>query len=270
MVYINNLLKQRLDSIKKIQKKNWDCVILIDGKERSGKSTLGLTIGAYLQKSFSIGNVASDTADAKKKAATLRKGSVLLIDEGSLVFNSKDSMAKEQRQLLKIMDVIGQKNMVFIIILPAIFDLNKTIAVRRSRFLLHVYTDKRLNRGRFCYFGENKKAYLYEYGKKNVGSYAKPESNFQGRFVDYNPLGPEYLELKKQSLIAALDDGEKKVDIVQFKKQLMMKIVETLQFRQPDATLRDKAAMIGIPESSYRRYVRDLALQIPSPMPSLP
>ena len=72
-------------------------------------------------------------------------------------------MTREAKKLQKVLDVIGQKNMIFIIVLPSFFDLNKQIAIRRSKFLLHCYTDNTLQRGRFTYFGERKKKILYQF-----------------------------------------------------------------------------------------------------------
>jgi len=211
-ISIDGYLQRKLDNIKKIIQRNWDCVILIDGEERSGKSTLGKTIACYLDSNFSVKNISNSIEETKKKIAELPDKNVLLVDEGSLVFSSKDAMLKAQKELLKILDVVGQKNMVLIIVLPSIFDLIKQIAIRRSRFLLHVYADKDMNRGRFLYFGKKKKAKLYELGKKNFGSYKKPKSDFRGRFVKFNPFGKEYDSLKRETLLNTLhksDDPER-------------------------------------------------------------
>ena len=206
---MDRMLVEKLDNIKKILKNNWDAVIVIDGMERSGKSTLGFTCGEYLADGkLTLNNVAVDGDDAMRKCESLPDKSVLIVDEGSLVFSSKDSMTKEQKKLLKIVNVIGQKNMIFIIILPSFFELTKAIAVHRSLFLLHVYTDKKLNRGRFTYFSQKGKKVLYDVGKKHFGSYAYPRANWIGKYKEYDPFGDEYKEIKKKSLFSALHSGE--------------------------------------------------------------
>lgn len=204
--YLDQYLKNKLDNIQHIIKRNWDCVILIDGEERVGKSTLGMTIAKYLYPKFTVENISTGMEDAKKKIAELPDKSILMIDEGSLVFNSRDAMTKAQKSLMKVMNVVGQKNMIFIVILPSFFDLNRHIAVRRSRFLIHVYADKKMRRGRFVYFGKNKKAKLYEVGKKNFNSYNKPKSDFVGKFTKFMPLGPEYDRAKTKSMVEALKE----------------------------------------------------------------
>ena len=106
-VPFHDLLYKKLMNIKKIQKAGWDCCFIICGDERSGKSTLGLTCGWILSDGkLTIENVASDTSDAISKLESLPDESVLIIDEGSLMFSSKDSMKREQRQLIKIVSIL--------------------------------------------------------------------------------------------------------------------------------------------------------------------
>ncbi len=210
-INLHNRLREKLDNIRKIVKRKWDAVFIIDGHERIGKSTLGMTCAWYLSDAkLTIDNFASGMTDAAEKVAKLPDKSILFVDEGSLVFNSKDSMTREAKKLQKVLDVVGQKNMTFIIVLPSIFDLNKNIATRRSKFLLHVYTASDMRRGRFCYFSPNKKRHLYALGKKNFGSYTKPRSDWLGSFDDFHlPFNDEYIELKKKSLAEALGGDSK-------------------------------------------------------------
>ena len=205
-IALHQMLRKKLDNIKKIVKRKWDAVFLIDGNERCGKSTLGMTAAWYLSNGkLTIDNFAAGMQDAAEKIDKLPDGSILFVDEGSLVFNSKDSMTREAKKLQKVLDVVGQKNMVFIVVLPCFFDLNKNIATRRSKFLLHVYTASDLQRGRFSYFSPAKKRHLYTLGKKNFGSYSKPKADWLGSFVDFQlPFNDEYIKLKRMSLNEAL------------------------------------------------------------------
>ena len=260
--YLDGKLKERLDNVKYIiHKKNFDCVFIVDGLERVGKSTLAITCGYYLSDgNFSIKNVCADSNEAIKKIENLPDKSVLLIDEGSLVFNSRDSMSREQRKLIKIMNVVGQKNMIFIIVLPSFFDLNKGIAIRRSKFLLHCYTDKKLNRGRVVYFGEDAKRLLYMVGKKHHDSYAYPKrgKTDSGRFVNFNPLGQEYLETKKRSLLSALHEGERP-RALKIRMEEMEKIIKNIEgFTFPfKFTQEMKAQMLGISRKTYCNYLKE-------------
>jgi len=257
--YLDEFLKRRLDTLKHIvQKKNWDGIILIDGLERVGKSTLGISIGYYLSEgNFTVKNICTDNEDAVKKIESSPDKSVLLVDEGSLVFNSKDAMKKEQKKLMKIINVVGQKNMIFIIVLPSFFDLNKQIAIRRSKFLIHCYTDNTLQRGRFAYFGEDAKRILYSVGKKNYDSYQYPKRsrNDLGRFTDFNPLGQEYIDTKKKSLFSALHDEDRKAHL-KLNEQIYSKIITNVEgYNFPFLFTHEmKAKMLGISRKTYYKY----------------
>lgn len=197
--WIDKALLDKLNNLKKIQAKQWDGVFLVDGPERSGKSVLAMLCGWYLSDcKLSINNFALGLHDAASKIASLPNGSVLIMDEGSTIFSSKKSSDRMQKNLIEILDVVGQKNLFFIIVLPCFFDLNKTIAARRSKFLLHVYPDEEYNRGRYAFWGEKVKSKLYIFGKKNFDSYAFPRAEFLGQYFEFHaPFYEEYLSKVK-------------------------------------------------------------------------
>lgn len=199
-IYLDRKLKDKLDSIIKLRKRGWDTIFIIDGDRRSGKSTVAKTCGYYLCPQISIKNYVSGLADALNVIESLPDESVVIFDESSLIFSSKDHANREQKQLLKVIDVIGIKKMTMILVMPTFFELIKPLAIYYSRFLIHIYTDRKLRRGRMAYFGTKNKKKLYDIGKKNYNSYAKPNADWVGKFVDYIPdYEHEYLALKKKS-----------------------------------------------------------------------
>ena len=218
-VYLDDFIIEKLDNVKKILKKNFDCMYIVDGEERSGKSTFALTMATYLYPEMNETNMAVDGEDAIKKVATMPKGSPIIIDEGSLMFGSKDTMTREQKHIIKILNVIGQKNLIFIICLPSFFSLNDYVAADRSRFLVHVYTDNNLNRGQYCYWGKSKLKTLYREGKKKHGKYRVVKPDFYGKFIDFKPSWyDKYLLIKEKSLLSAID-GKKKEKVNKWFKQ---------------------------------------------------
>lgn len=257
-IYLDGYLKSKLDNVRKILKKLWDAVILIDGKERSGKSTLAMTIAHYLSDSkFNEQWICSGFQDAKDKISNCPNGSTLILDEGSLVFNSKDAIRRENVILQKILDVVGQKNLTLIVVLPSFFDLNKNIACRRSRFLLHVYTDEELNRGYFAYYGEKSKNLLYELGKKNFGSYSKPSSEFQGKFTNFQPeYLDKYLEIKKASLMEALNSSIKNKGTTNNSKLDIIRQIREFRKQCPEVTLETLFRGFGVSDKTYYRHKR--------------
>jgi hypothetical protein len=229
--WIDEALLNKLKSVEMIREKGWDAVLVVDGKERSGKSVLGMVMAWYLSKGkLTLDNFARGLSDAAEKIARLPDKSVLILDEASTVFASKDSMTEEGKQLIKIMDIVGQKNMVFILCLPSFFDLNKTMAVRRSLFLCHVYPDEAYNRGRYMFFGEKRKAYLYTEGKKRNDSYKVTDADFVGEYMDFEPpFYQEYKEIvKKESL-----------------KEVLSNAINTNQWKNSHTAVRNREAVIA-------------------------
>jgi len=229
--WIDKFLYEKLQNLKMIQEKEWDGVILIDGKERSGKSTLGMICGWYLSNgNITERNFARGLSDAALKISELPDKSVLVVDEGSTLFSSKDSSTQLQKKLIKILDVVGQKNLIIIICLPCFFDLNKTIAVRRSLFLCHVYPDDKYDRGQYAFWGERPKARLYRLGKKDFDSYGYPKADFIGEYFKFRPpFYEKYLKnIKAQSLKevleAAVDKPTREFDVTTFKNRILGRI----------------------------------------------
>lgn len=261
--WIDTALYNKLLSLKKIQRDKWDGVLLVDGKERSGKSTLAMVMGWILSNgTLTENNFARSIEDASNKIESLPDGTVLIVDEGSLLFSSKDSMGAGQKQLIKILDVVGQKNMIFIIVLPCFFDLNKTIAVRRSLFLLHVYTGDDYRRGRYAYFGENTKRKLYFHGKKNYDSYEWPRAEFVGEYLDFKPpFYDSYIkkvkELTLKELLAMRPKvKEPKPEISEFVRNI--DLMDRLRLYCKRITYRELGLVFGISENTVAGYFKKL------------
>ena len=253
---LHERLKNKLDNIKMVQKKGWDAAVLIDGIEGSGKSTLGLTCAYYLSDGkFELKDICTGSNDAIAKLDQVKEGGVLLIDEGSLLFSSTDSMRREQKQLIMILNVIRQKRIALIIVSPSFFRLNRYIAVDRTRFLIHVYTKEDLKRGRFTYFGQKKKNKLYELGKKNFNSYAKPRANWNGTFIDFNPFGEEYAKVKKQSLREALNPEKKALEPKKIQQLAKIKMIQTITPNLPIKNRSELAKAMEIDRSSFYKYL---------------
>ncbi len=237
-ILIDRFLRMKLDIVLKLQKKDFDVMFLIDGQEGTGKSTLSFLCAWYLSKGkISMFNICEGSSDAAAKLEKLPDESVMIIDEGSLIFSSKDTMRQEQRQLIKILNVIRQKRMILIVVAPSFFELQKYISIDRSKFLLHVYTEKKTyRRGRFVYFSEKKKRMLFTIGKKNFNSYARPKGDFVGTYPDFKlPFDDEYMKLKRRSLLEALHDNKKEFVVTPaikkaIQKEIALKLKEVHSF----------------------------------------
>ncbi len=248
-------LWEKIKNIMKYQKKGYDTPLLIDGPRRTGKSTLAKATAYLINPNLTINNFVPGLEEAPERIAKAKEEDVLIFDEGSLVANSKDGMTKLNKQLEKIIDVVGVKRLVLIFCMPSFFKISQTISVQHSRFLLHVYTGKKLERGKFMYFGTKKKKLLYEIGKKNFGSYRKPRSNWTGRFEDFTlPFEEDYVKLKAESLAEALGVGPKK-DKPKTKDDYKREFIVNFKKNNPEVTGKIIAKGFGISTRAYYRHM---------------
>jgi len=255
VVEYHEKLWEKIKNIMKYQKNGFDSPILFDGDRRTGKSTLAKATAYLLNPNMTINNFVAGIDEAPEKISKANYDDVLIFDEGSLVANSKDGMSKLNKQLEKIIDVVGVKRLVLIFCMPSFFNISKAIAIQHSRFLVHVYTKNRLERGYFLYFGTKKKKILYSIGKKNFGSYKKPKANWNGRFKDFKlPFEKEYDKLKQESLAEAL--GLKKKEKPPTEQEIKRKLMFNFKENCPEILNKDIARGFGISNMGFYRNMK--------------
>jgi len=206
-------LIKKLEFAKKQVRRDFDVGVLIDGGEGTGKSEFGGNVSRFMSddKFDAKKHIIQDYIHAVDVITKVPDNSVVMLDEASLIFASTDVMKKEQKHMIKILQVCRQKNLCFVIISPSFFNLAKYIAVERTKILLHVYVGKHGERGFFSYYGEKLKRRLYQEGKKNFNSYISPKPSFRGRFSKCYLFDDDYKKIKRQTLTKALEgDAPKK------------------------------------------------------------
>ena len=133
-------------------------------------------------------------------------------------------MSLINRTLISMLAEIRQKNLFVFVVMPCFFDLDKYVALWRSRVLIHVYTDG-FKRGYFCFYNVDKKKELYMLGKKFY-AYGKPKCNFYGRFTDYYVIDETAYRLKKKN---SLLEREKKSAELEKNKEVQDLLFSKLQ-----------------------------------------
>jgi len=137
--YLDGYLKSNLDLLSQSLKKDYDFFIVIDGRERFGKSTLASQIAYYLDPTYNLDRcvfTADQFAEAVEKA---EKFQAIVFDEAHGYLGSRSSMSSFNKKLVKIMTEMGSKNLIVILCLPNFFELDKYPAIWRSSCLLHVH-----------------------------------------------------------------------------------------------------------------------------------
>ena len=201
--YIEPRLLQNLDKVKyRLEKKDKDFVMLVDGKEGAGKSTLAVQMAKYVDNSFCVDRCCMTSEQFKEAIYKAKKGQAVIYDEAFTGLSSKGALSEINRMLVSLMMQMRQKNLLVIIVLPTFFMLEKYVAIFRGRVLVHVW--EKNDRRYFGVFNNQKQKILFAVGKKYL-SYKGVRTRFSGRFYGKFPINdPEYR--KKKSV--ALEESE--------------------------------------------------------------
>lgn len=214
--YMDDRVKKVIETKIKpsLEKKDKDCVIVIDGGEGTGKSTIGLQLAKAYDPTFCLDNVCFNAEEFRDAIFKAKRGQAIVYDEAFTGLSSRSSLSAVNRVLVSLMMQMRQKNLFVIIILPTFFLLDKYVALFRTRVLFHVY-ESGGRRGYFRVYNKKKKRLLYLIGK-NTYSYSSGSkktrvfTKFKGRFYGKFALGDEKEENKyRKKKEKALMDTEK-------------------------------------------------------------
>lgn len=189
-------LKKQLDNIKKlINTKDRDFVLIADGAEGSGKSTLVSQVCKIIDPSFSQDRMCLRPDEFVEKVTKAKKGQAVVFDEAYTGLASRSSFSDVNKLLVEMMMEMRKKNLFIVLCIPSVFYLEKYVALHRARGLMHCYFRKSA-RGRFLLYNDKKLKQLYIYGKKNM-TYSVPKVNFKSKFVSTAPIDWESYEKRK-------------------------------------------------------------------------
>jgi len=247
--YMDGYLVSNLDLAKRVNKDDWDFLFLVDGKERGGKSVFAQQIGLYVYPDLSVDDIAFSPKDFERKVRLSKPNSCVIYDEAYGGLSSRNFMSWINKSLVKMLTEIGFKNLFIIIVLPSFFDLDKYVALWRSRALFHIYTSDNLERGFFGAYNDESKKKLYLFGKKFY-DYGVISPDFRGRFTNHYVV-PEkdYKAKKKEASDKAINTSaftESELDDALFQKVM----------GNDKLTHNDRMKALGIPEATYFRKLR--------------
>ena len=210
--HMDDRLKRNLDEqvIKQLHTKDKDCVVVVDGREGAGKSTLAFQIGKYVDPTLDLSRVVFSPDDFRDAVLKAKKGQCIIYDEAFTGFSSRSSLSPINRVLVSLSMQMRQSNLFVLIVLPTIFLLDKYMAMFRTKALVHVFESKG-KRGYFKLYNTKKKKFLILMGAKTMSYTHKGlHTNFKGRFYEKFALGDEEVEKKyRKKKKQALADSEK-------------------------------------------------------------
>ena len=249
--YMDGYLNKNLTTAKKIIKKDWDMVIVVDGAEGSGKSVLSQQAAYFCDPTLNLDRIVFTPNEFRKAIIKAKPYQAVIYDEAYTGLSARATMSMINRALVSMLAEIRQKNLFVFVVMPTFFDLDKYVALWRSRALINVYTGDNFERGFFKFFNKSRKKDLYINGKKYY-NYNKPDANFIGRFPNHYTVDEvAYKKKKRNSLL----DREKKAEEAQIRHEVENAIFNRMM-ALPDVALdkipnKIKSHILGISESYY-------------------
>ena len=251
--YMDGYMKSNLDVAKKVIKDDWDMIFCYDGYEGSGKSTVAGQHAFYCDQTLSLKRYAFNGEQFKQVVDRAKQYQAVVYDEAYSGLSSRGAMSKINRSIVSMLTEIRQKNLFVFIVLPCYFDLDKYVALWRSRALVHIYTGDGFQRGFFEFYNMDRKKNLYVFGKKTY-DYGVTKPNFRGRFTKYFPLNvKKYKRLK----LEALRDRTLKQMTQEEQKVFDDKLFKHLQENETGLTHDQKKSILKMPNTTYYRKLRE-------------
>lgn len=206
-MYMDEEHKANLDMAKKVIKKDWDMIGVYDGYEGSGKSVKCMQDAFYCDPTLTLDRVVFNPEDFKSAVLSAKKFQAVVYDEAYGGLNSRSAMGQVNKSINQMLTVIRERNLFVFIVLPTFFDLDKYVALWRSRFLVNVYTEQNFKRGFFRFYNKDRKKIMYVGGKKYY-DYNQGKHNYSGRFTNFYVLDEEEYRKKKRETSITLDEGK--------------------------------------------------------------
>ena len=265
--HVDNLLINywEKNSLKRMLKQNSDRVIVVDGRERTGKSTWAIQQMGFLEpevfkdtETF-LSRVCIDVTEFNETARRVKNG-VVIFDEGFRGFSSRSALSKTNKLLIQTLMEMGQNNNILFIVLPSFFLLDMYPALLRSNVLFNIQEDTKTRMRVFRGYNQADKNYMYRMGARKGWNYKN--TRFRGRFPKIFPGGSKfeqaYLKKKEQAFIS-MSDSMKTGDVMDKNairvQNLVKYLVGELGYSQTKA-----GALVGVDQSHISRL---LALKTP-------
>jgi len=180
---VKKYLAANLDIIKeKVRTQDTDYIIVIEGYEGYGKSTLACDIADYCEDgNFDIEKVIFDENDFMRFMNKTERCKVMWIDEGDNLLSAKDTMTSQTKDIEKTFkDSVRGLNLIVIINCPRFLDLVKYMKKHRARVLI-----KLVKKGYYAFYSPKRtKQYVIRSEKESKNKHMKPPSpNFIERFT---------------------------------------------------------------------------------------
>lgn len=247
--------------IKEMVQDGFDCIVMITGRRRTGKSTLGLQIARKVDANFGLPCVAFRVEDFSEilnnnpyADPAHNKFPQAFLDEAGHGLYSKEWMSIWQRNLVKCLQIIGMKNQVCYFILPHMRKLTGDIRDEMAHIWIDVDTKYKHERG----YAE---LYMGSRNKFEQSIWWKPKCAFK-----FNDLHDEFwlgYEEKKKAFVNEI--AAEKIGSTHNTKdaERLGRVLSGLH--KDGLSLRDLSAKFDLPTTTIHRLMNQSQLETPAP-----
>ena len=206
MKEIDPNLQQMLDIGCQDLKDSDDFVIIIVGAEGAGKSVLSQQIAGYISEqvntTFTVDNIHFNTADYQDFALSKPRYTINLLDESRSSLNKMRGLSKSNVTFTNYVSECRDSNQVHILLLPAFTDLDRYVAVHRSKLVINVikYRDKetgKLIRGNYQIIKADNKYLLNKAWEMKYKGFPANLIWKIGKFGNWSPIDEKLYKEKK-------------------------------------------------------------------------
>lgn len=233
--------------------KDWDIITIIDGLERSGKSTLAHQLALFVDPSYTLERTVFNPIEFERAVDKAKIGQAIVFDEAHMGLTRRSSQSVVTKTLINKLTVIGKKNLFIFVLLPSFYELDKYVAVHRSKLLITVRA-RGAERGYFDLYSGDAKRLRYLKGRKELDPAAGRRSGW-GRFVKYFPFDKALYERNKDKGALYYRDSDGEDSIVAVKHKLMVSIAKRLTDKEHGLNRDAQAKILGVSTRTLRRYL---------------
>lgn len=190
-----------------------DALLIVEGDEGEGKTNSSEAIAYYVKYKTKRDINMFFRLQSMIDYATTTQEKVIIWDEPSLDFLSNDWYKETSKDLIRMLMTCRKKRHFFLFNLTKFYKFHEYIVVDRALGMLHMYTRKSKQSGRFVYIRKKNLENIYnDYRKSHQRNYAKYRS-FGGSFPIIEKKIGKLGMFANGEEVKSLDDYERLKDI---------------------------------------------------------
>jgi len=262
--YLDGFAEQICTAIaERVQNRKQDILMLINGREGSGKTNASIALCYYIahktSRKFTNANIFFDI-DEMMKFAGNTKEQIILWDESSLGGLAHSWTNSSQKKLKSMLMVCRKLRHVFVFNIPRFYRLSSDL-IERAYCMFHIYENNEEKPGNFMFFGQQKLEYLYNEWKKRGGAAYWKYKKLHGHFTWVLPKlinEEEYEKAKDDAIMKLVNEtkdkkGESSPRHAAIEAQ--KKIARTLWIKHQNH--RIVAELIGVDRKTIGNWVKE-------------